>query len=144
MVLVEPLIDLRDWPAGGWDFAKMRVKVNGRWSYFFSADDAEPWNEKEPITFDEPYVPPNHQDEVFMPYAPIPVHPIRELFLARSQHSRAPLTSFDLVRTGKLRPAAWKYGTSVRRSQELPKPAAIVAPIVKPSLVDSKGVQTTG
>jgi hypothetical protein len=104
--MYELCLDLKQWPAGGWQHSKTRAKVNGRWIYFFDPEHEEPWNSKEPVDFSTPYTPPNHQHEAFAVYPEIPTHPVRQPRLRDHDRPKPPLSRMTASRAGHFVPLA--------------------------------------
>jgi hypothetical protein len=104
--MYELCLDVKQWPAGGWEVSKTRAKVNGRWTYFFAPDQEEPWNAREPVDFSVPYVPPNHQGESFSAYPEVPAHPIRRACLRAHDRVKAPLSGIRNSQSGHSLPPA--------------------------------------
>ena len=101
---------LKQLKLGGWESSKMRVKVNGRWAYFYPSEGEIPLNDREPISFETAYIPPNHHDEKFDAFYMPKEHPAHEVFMRKNVHSKAPFVY--VAPNGKRRPnptpTAWR------------------------------------
>ena len=101
--------DLRKFKVGDWEGAKLQAKVNGKWVYFFRENDQTPVNTKEPISFDVPYVPPNHQNEKFILYPQEYIQPLKSEYLKKNLRNPPPLKYLKPQNQNqRIIPTAWQ------------------------------------
>lgn len=112
--------DLRKFKVGDWEGAKLQAKVNGKWVYFYRENEKTPVNNKEPISFDVPYRPPNHRNEKFNVYQPEYVQPLRLEYLKKNIPDRPPL-KFPIPKNQRIIPTAWQSRPITQLSLNKPR-----------------------
>ena len=104
--------DLRRMKVGGWEASNLKSKVNGKWVYFYNADDNKLINCRELIDFEKKYVPPNHRPKKRTVVT-------RSLEKRGTENYRAPLQFSHHPRL--LAPVVYSSFTTTRAPQHLAK-----------------------
>lgn len=131
--------DLRKVKCGGWEAAKMNVKVNGRWQYFYDASEEKSLNAQEPINYSAGYTPPPAPKGLSLRQADGSKYSTaRESFVQQHMKPKAPLSYVDR-HTSVQPPFMVNRKTTEVRNRSLSNAATLNPHVVSPVIKRQRG-----
>lgn len=131
--------DLRKVKCGGWEAAKMNVKVNGRWQYFYDASEEKSLNAQEPINYTAGYTPPPAPKGLSLRMADGSKYSTaRESFVQQHMKPKAPLNYVDKHTSAQPPFMVNRKGTEVR-NRSLSNASSLNPHVVSPVIKRQRG-----